>query len=257
MTWAVRAQVSQVTNDRAGQPTGTNLTETTLTVANVKASLGLSANGRATGSGIVWAAMPSSDSGAQRQTSGVLRAFDAETLRQIWTSEQNAARDRAGAVAPSISPVVANGKVYLATLDGTVMVYGLLPAASPDLEARATAVDQPTALDVTTLAVAATPDFAISVTPASRTVVPGTSTTYSVAPTALNGFTGTIGMAVSGAPSGTTAAFSPGSIGVGGTSTLKIATSSFTPSGTSILTLKGTSGTVSHSIAVKLVIGRR
>jgi hypothetical protein len=219
------------------------------------ASLALSANGRTTGSGIVWASMPAGDAGIQGQASGILRAFNAETLRQIWTSEQNPARDRAGVVPPSVAPVAANGKVYLATLDGSVMVYGLLPTASADLQARATAVDQPTATGVTALAVAATPDFAISVTPASRTGAPGTSTTYSVATTALNGFTGTIGMAVSGAPSGTTASFSPGSVSVGGTSTLKIATSSFTPSGTSVLTIKGTSGTVSHSVTVKLVIG--
>src|SRR5262245_2179452 len=38
MTWAIRAQVSQITNDRAGQPAGANLTEIILNTANVTVS---------------------------------------------------------------------------------------------------------------------------------------------------------------------------------------------------------------------------
>lgn len=59
------------------------------------ASLTLSANGSTTGTGIVWASMPSGDVSIQGEAHAILRAFDAETLNEIWTSEQNSIRDRA------------------------------------------------------------------------------------------------------------------------------------------------------------------
>ena len=66
--------------------------------------------------------------------SGVLRAFDALDLKkELWNSEQNPARDKVGMFAKFCPPVVANGKVYLATFrdDATqknkLVVYGLLP----------------------------------------------------------------------------------------------------------------------------------
>ena len=88
-------------------------------------ALSLSANGVITGTGIVWAATPM----AHRHGEGasVLRAFDAETLRELWTSEENATRDRVGRLPRSVRPVIANGRVYIPTLDGSVAVYGLLP----------------------------------------------------------------------------------------------------------------------------------
>ena len=42
-----------------------------------------------------------------------LRAFDAETLQEIWNSEQIASRDRVGTLMKFVPPVVANGRVYL------------------------------------------------------------------------------------------------------------------------------------------------
>jgi hypothetical protein len=62
----------------------------------------------------------------------VLRAFDGLDLtKELWNSEQNAARDRVGMFAKFCPPVVANGKVYLATFnDGSgankLNVYGML-----------------------------------------------------------------------------------------------------------------------------------
>ena len=56
----------------------------------------------------------------------VLYAFDATKLGEpIYTSEQNAMRDRAGMATRFVIPVVANGRVYFATR-GEVDVYGLL-----------------------------------------------------------------------------------------------------------------------------------
>ncbi|MGA7753054.1 MAG: pyrrolo-quinoline quinone [Candidatus Sulfotelmatobacter sp.] len=56
----------------------------------------------------------------------VLYAFDATKLgAPIYTSEQNAARDRAAMATRFVIPVVVNGRVYFATR-GEVEVYGLL-----------------------------------------------------------------------------------------------------------------------------------
>jgi hypothetical protein len=94
-------------------------------------SLTVSANGSAAGSGIVWSSMPAVQDGIHGLVAGVLRAFDAESLKEIWNSEQNAPRDRAGMLMKFVPPVVVDGKVYMPNHDGAVSVYGLLPAAGP------------------------------------------------------------------------------------------------------------------------------
>lgn len=63
--------------------------------------------------GIVWAAM-STTSAASAPAPGMLRAFDAVTLTELWNSNMNTADD-AGNVAKFCLPTVANGRVYLAT----------------------------------------------------------------------------------------------------------------------------------------------
>jgi outer membrane protein assembly factor BamB len=56
----------------------------------------------------------------------ILRAFDAANVgRELWTSEQNSARDRAGTALRFTIPTVWGGKVYVGT-QGGVDVYGLL-----------------------------------------------------------------------------------------------------------------------------------
>src|SRR3954471_965612 len=90
-------------------------------------SLTLTANGSTGGTRVVWAYIPTDDRAKHFLSSGILRAFNAETLEQIWTSGDNAARDGVGTLIKFVPPLVVNGKVYLATHDGAVHVYGLLP----------------------------------------------------------------------------------------------------------------------------------
>ena len=67
-------------------------------------------------------------------------------------------------------------------------------------------------------------DFSLSATPASRTVLPGGSTTYSATVTGTSGFTDSVAFSVNGLPSGATASFSPASVVGSGSSTLNVVT---------------------------------
>lgn len=99
--------------------------------------LSLSANGNTAGSAIVWASIPISGDANMSTVPGVLRAFDAANVqKELWNSEQESGRDRLGMFAKFCTPVVANGKVYMATFaepssgasgrPNKLVVYGLL-----------------------------------------------------------------------------------------------------------------------------------
>jgi hypothetical protein len=91
--------------------------------------LAVSANGATAGTGILWAALALNGDANQDVRPGILRAFDAADLsRELWNSRLDTARDDFGNFAKFNTPVVANGKVYLATFSHQVAVYGLLPA---------------------------------------------------------------------------------------------------------------------------------
>jgi len=101
---------------------------------------------------------------------------------------------------------------------------------------------------------AAGPDFSIAASPASQTVTAGAGTSYTATVTASGGFTGTVAFSVSGLPTGASASFNPTSVTGSGSSTLSVSTSTTTPAGTYTLTITGTSGTLSHSTTVTLVV---
>lgn len=89
------------------------------------AILSLSANGSQAGSGILWASYTLGTDSATIGR-GTLSAYDANTLTELWSSDQLAARDSAGTFAKFVPPTIVNGKVYLATFSRAVNVYGLL-----------------------------------------------------------------------------------------------------------------------------------
>jgi hypothetical protein len=95
------------------------------------APLSISSNGDLVGSGIVWGAASFSGVATGPSAPGILRAFDATNLgTELWDSKQNAARDDVGMYAKFNPPTVANGKVYLGTFSGQLLVYGLNPPAA-------------------------------------------------------------------------------------------------------------------------------
>ena len=97
-----------------------------------------------------------------------------------------------------------------------------------------------------------TPDYSLSVSPASASVVQGAGTNYTVTITPSGGFTGSVTLSVSGLPAGAAGTFSPNPATT--TSTLGVTTSSTTPTGSYPLTITGVSGTLTHTTSATLVV---
>jgi cellulose 1,4-beta-cellobiosidase len=111
-----------------------------------------------------------------------------------------------------------------------------------------------------TITVLKNPDFDISISPSSQTVLPGQSASFTVAVTPQSGFSSTVNLSVSsesGFPSGiTSGGISPASIsGAGGVSNLRMNTSTSTVPYALSLTITGSTGTISHTASTTLLVG--
>ena len=100
------------------------------------------------------------------------------------------------------------------------------------------------------------PDFQISVTPSSRTVVQGAGANYDVTVTPLNGFTGMVTLDATGLPAGASASFVPASLNFTNaapqTAVLGITTATSTTTGPHTFNVNAVSGTLTHSAQVGL-----
>src|SRR5690242_12059276 len=149
------------------------------------AALAVSSSGDTPGSGILWSAASASGDPAHSPMPGILRAFDATNLaNELWDSNQNSTRDRAGNYAKFTPPVIANGKVYLASISGKLAVYGLLAA----------------------------PGFTVEATPATASALAGGTATYSLSLTPQNGFQQPVNLSCVGLPPGYSCSFRPTSV---------------------------------------------
>lgn len=101
-----------------------------------------------------------------------------------------------------------------------------------------------------------TPDFALGISPASRSIVPGGNTTYTVTVTPLAGFTGSVNLSTSGLPTGVASAFTPPAINITDanpkTSTLSLAAGLSAPVNNHTFNVNAQSGTTSHSVSAML-----
>jgi hypothetical protein len=90
--------------------------------------LALSAYGERHNTGILWATVATSgDAMNDPPVPGALYALNAENLSQdLWDSTMNPTRDGFGNFGKLVPPLVANGRVYVATWSNQVAVYGLL-----------------------------------------------------------------------------------------------------------------------------------
>jgi hypothetical protein len=99
------------------------------------------------------------------------------------------------------------------------------------------------------------PDFSLTATPAQQTVVAGNTANYTATVGALNGYTGTVSLGVSGLPAGASPVFTPASITNSGSSALAIATTlGTTPIGSYPLVITATDGVLSHTASVTLIV---
>ena len=104
-----------------------------------------------------------------------------------------------------------------------------------------------------TLVVTAPPDYSLSASPGSQTIVQGGSTSYTIYVTPIGGFASAVTLTVSGLPSGATGSFSPNPV-TGTSSTLSLTTSAGVPIGTYSLTVSGTGGGLTRTASATLVV---
>ena len=88
-----------------------------------------SSNGNTVGTGVIWGVYPTQGNANSNVVHGALVAYDAVVvnngkMKQLFHSDANPANDM-GNFAKYATPVVANGKVYVATFSNKVVQYGL------------------------------------------------------------------------------------------------------------------------------------
>ena len=116
----------------AFQVAGGRLNTTAVSTSKTSAVTGysgfaVSANGGQPASGILWQITRDTQDSSR---AGTLHAFNASDLTlELWNSNM-ASGDALGTFPKFVSPTVANGRVYVPTFSGAVVVYGLL-ASSP------------------------------------------------------------------------------------------------------------------------------
>jgi RHS repeat-associated protein len=100
------------------------------------------------------------------------------------------------------------------------------------------------------------PNFSVAVSPTAQTLWQAGSGTYLVTIGAINGFTGTVTLSMTGLPTGATGSFSPATINGSGTTTLTLTAGVGTPLGSSTITITitGTSGALTNSTTTTATI---
>jgi hypothetical protein len=137
----------------------------------------------------------------------------------------------------------------------SVTTIGTTPPGTYPLTITGTsgALTHQTSVTLVVQASAPAPDFVLGALPASRTITRGSSTTYAVSITPVNGFNGSVSLSVvSGLPNKASASFSPNP--ATSSSTLTVSTNRNTRRGTFTLTIRGTSGSLTHTKTVTLVV---
>ena len=155
----------------------------------------------------------------------------------------------------SFAPATVTGSGS-ATLTVTT-TSGTTPVGSSTLTITGTSgsLTHTTSVGLVVSAVPPPPDYTVTVTPGTQTVIVGNQTTYTTTVGALNGFGGVVTLGVSGLPAGATWSFAPATVTGSGSATLTVTTTSgTTPVGSSTLTITGTSGSLSHSATTTLAV---
>ena len=107
-----------------------------------------------------------------------------------------------------------------------------------------------------TLTIKADPDFSVGVSPAAITAVQGsTSSGFTVTTAGLNGFNGSVNIAISGLPAGAaTTPASPFSLVAGSSQNVSLSMPTTVTPGSYSVVLNGTSGSLTHSSTLTLTV---
>jgi hypothetical protein len=97
-----------------------------------------------------------------------------------------------------------------------------------------------------------TPNFSLTATPSTLSIVQGSNGTSTITVVPVNGFSGSVTMSASGLPSGVTAGFSPNPTTT--TSTLTLTASATAATGTSTVTVTGVSGSLTQTTTLSLTV---
>jgi subtilisin family serine protease len=105
-----------------------------------------------------------------------------------------------------------------------------------------------------TVTSAATPDFALAVTPTSRSILRGKAAAFVISVSSLGGFTGKVKLTRSGVPPAATTNWVTKTVLAPGSATLRVRTTTGTPRGTYLLVVTGGCGGISHQVSMTLVV---
>jgi hypothetical protein len=109
-------------------------------------------------------------------------------------------------------------------------------------------------LALTVVAAPPAADFTLTLTPQSLTVSPGSGQTVQVTATALNGFTGTTTVMLSGLPAGVTSSPNPITLAPGATQTVTLTAANTAAAATGNVVFTGTSGSLTHTAILALKV---
>ncbi|MGO8670043.1 MAG: malectin domain-containing carbohydrate-binding protein [Capsulimonadaceae bacterium] len=98
-------------------------------------------------------------------------------------------------------------------------------------------------------------NYQLAASPSTTVVSAGSNATFTISATALGGYSSNIALTTGTLPAGITATFNPATIGPSGTSTLTLTSTSTTPAYDYLIDVYGTSGVLTQTTAVDLVVG--
>jgi hypothetical protein len=148
-------------------------------------------------------------------------------------------------VTASFSPATTTGASTLTLAAGASVAAG---TATVTITGTSGSLTHTTTISL----VISVPNFSLSASPSNLNVVQGNSVVSTLTVGPQSGFSGSVSLAASGLPSGVTASFSPAS--ATGTSTLTLVAGTSVTAGTATVTVTGTSGGLTHTAAISLVI---
>ncbi len=157
-------------------------------------------------------------------------------------------------VTAAFTPATLAAGVTSSTLMLTVAAGTAATTGSVVVTATGTGVTAQTATVALTVTASSAPDFALTASPASLSIVSGLTGTSTVTIARTGGFAGNVTLALEGAPAGVTGVFAPNPA-TAGTSTLTISTTTAAAAGTFNLVVRGTaSGQTDRTTTIALTV---